>query len=228
MEERATRSWSGEDSGEVAEGAGEEEEAGDGADGEETPATAGEREEHKAHSSYSRGNNQSERRSTEQCGVWIDSEGLGRKDHGQKDGQAVAGSHRADAKECGEKHSQAPRNATADHKGTVVRPSAMGSAEMPSTYRPSMKCVSWANAPFHAALTTAVLSHANRKNMSVAAGTSRAKLDSPMPRRCQIKRQIASAPMGKETEQRTARHKVPIHSILGGSHADLEEKRSAQ
>ena len=46
-----------EDSGEVAEGAGKEEEAGNGGDGEETPATAGEGEEHKAHSSYSRGNN---------------------------------------------------------------------------------------------------------------------------------------------------------------------------
>ena len=54
-----------EDRGEVAEGAGEEEEAGDGGDGHETPAAAGEGEEHKAHSSYNRGNNQSEWRSTE-------------------------------------------------------------------------------------------------------------------------------------------------------------------
>ena len=82
-----------------------------------------------------------------------------------------------------------------------MRPSAMGSAEMPSTYRPSMKCVSWVNAPFHAALTTAVLSHAKRKNMSVAAGTSRAKLVSPMPRRCQSKRQMASAPIGKRPKE---------------------------
>ena len=74
-----------EDRGEVAEGAGEEEEAGDGGDGDETPATTGEGEEHKAHSSYSRGNNQSEWRSTEQCGVWIDAKGLRRKNHGQKD-----------------------------------------------------------------------------------------------------------------------------------------------
>ena len=54
-----------EDREEVVEGAGEEEEADDGGDGHETPATAGEREAHKAHSSYSRGNNQSEWRSTE-------------------------------------------------------------------------------------------------------------------------------------------------------------------
>ena len=106
-----------EDREEVAEGAGEEEEAGDGGDGEETPATAGEGEAHKAYSSYNRGNNQSEWRSTEQCGVWIDAEGLRRKNHGQKDGQAVAGSHCADAKECGEEHMLSAKTAIADHGG---------------------------------------------------------------------------------------------------------------
>ena len=46
-----------EDRGKVAEGAGKEEEADDGGDGHETPATTGEGEEHKANSSYNRGNN---------------------------------------------------------------------------------------------------------------------------------------------------------------------------